>query len=171
MAFILPASSLYQWALHWLHYDPVWRRNTPSPVLRNTEGQRGSDNTRWGLSEAILCLYCQVSRKIIWEFLVVVAVAQSSPEYLWRVLDYLLPFLLWIFRSNSDEYHERLAEVMMYIEGNGSYSLLEKELVFAAKTAWRNAPRCIGRIQWNTLKVCFTWSAVCSVSDQPITVS
>ena len=49
----------------------------------------------------------------------------------------------------------------MYIEGNGSYSLLEKELVFAAKTAWRNASRCIGRIQWNNLKVCFTWSAVC----------
>lgn len=67
--------------------------------------------------------------------------------------DFLKQYFASISRSNSDEYHERLAEVMMYIEGNGSYSLLEKELVFAAKTAWRNASRCIGRIQWNNLKV------------------
>ncbi|KAK2574222.1 Nitric oxide synthase [Acropora cervicornis] len=67
--------------------------------------------------------------------------------------DFLKQYFASIARSNSDEYHERLAEVMMYIEENGSYSLLEKELLFAAKTAWRNASRCIGRIQWNNLKV------------------
>lgn len=27
------------------------------------------------------------------------------------------------------------------------------ELTFATKTAWRNAVRCIGRIQWNRLQV------------------
>ena len=26
-----------------------------------------------------------------------------------------------------------------------------EELTFGAKTAWRNAARCIGRIQWNRL--------------------
>ncbi|KAK2574255.1 Nitric oxide synthase, partial [Acropora cervicornis] len=67
--------------------------------------------------------------------------------------DFLKQYFASISRSNSNEYHERLAEMMMYIEGNGSYSLLEKELVFAAKTAWRNASRCIERIQWNNLKV------------------
>ena len=31
--------------------------------------------------------------------------------------------------------------------------MTEKELLFAAKTAWRNTPRCIGRFQWNSLEV------------------
>ncbi|PKK17644.1 nitric oxide synthase, endothelial, partial [Columba livia] len=31
--------------------------------------------------------------------------------------------------------------------------LLEPELVFGAKQAWRNAARCVGRIQWNKLQV------------------
>ena len=34
-----------------------------------------------------------------------------------------------------------------------TYELTENELVFGAKTAWRNASRCIGRIQWSKLKV------------------
>jgi nitric oxide synthase oxygenase domain/subunit len=28
-----------------------------------------------------------------------------------------------------------------------------KELVFGVKLAWRNAPRCVGRIQWNKIQV------------------
>ncbi|KFV65861.1 Nitric oxide synthase, endothelial, partial [Dryobates pubescens] len=35
----------------------------------------------------------------------------------------------------------------------GPYQLLEPELVFGAKQAWRNAARCVGRIQWNKLQV------------------
>ena len=38
----------------------------------------------------------------------------------------------------------------------GTYHLRESELVFGAKQAWRNAPRCVGRIQWGKLQV---WSA------------
>lgn len=35
-----------------------------------------------------------------------------------------------------------------------TYQLTETELVFGAKLAWRNATRCIGRIQWSKLQVC-----------------
>lgn len=35
----------------------------------------------------------------------------------------------------------------------GTYQLRESELVFGAKQAWRNAPRCVGRIQWGKLQV------------------
>ncbi|KAG7170858.1 Nitric oxide synthase, salivary gland-like, partial [Homarus americanus] len=35
----------------------------------------------------------------------------------------------------------------------GTYDLTQTELVYGAKLAWRNAPRCIGRIQWSKLQV------------------
>lgn len=38
----------------------------------------------------------------------------------------------------------------------GTYQLRESELVFGAKQAWRNAPRCVGRIQWGKLQVWLT---------------
>lgn len=39
------------------------------------------------------------------------------------------------------------------IAATGTYQLRESELVFGAKQAWRNAPRCVGRIQWGKLQV------------------
>lgn len=41
------------------------------------------------------------------------------------------------------------------IETTGTYQLTGDELIFATKQAWRNAPRCIGRIQWSNLQVDF----------------
>lgn len=51
------------------------------------------------------------------------------------------------------EHQQRLAEVIETIEECGTYEMTEKELLFAAKTAWRNTPRCIGRFQWNSLEL------------------
>lgn len=62
-------------------------------------------------------------------------------------------FFRCIFSYNSDDYQNRLTEVVESIEETGTYEMTEKELIFATKTAWRNAPRCIGRIQWNNLQV------------------
>jgi len=42
---------------------------------------------------------------------------------------------------------------MKEIAKNGTYDLTEKELIFGCRMAWRNASRCIGRIQWNKLQV------------------
>lgn len=56
-------------------------------------------------------------------------------------------------RENSPAHTQRLREVEASIAATGTYQLLEPELVFGAKQAWRNAARCVGRIQWNKLQV------------------
>lgn len=56
-------------------------------------------------------------------------------------------------RLNSPAYLGRWEQVQKDIENTGSYQLTETELVFGAKLAWRNAARCIGRIQWAKLQV------------------
>lgn len=41
------------------------------------------------------------------------------------------------------------------IEATGTYQLKDTELIYGAKHAWRNAPRCVGRIQWSKLQVIY----------------
>jgi len=48
---------------------------------------------------------------------------------------------------------KRLTEIETEIERTGTYTLTTDELHFGAKSAWRNAARCIGRIQWNKLEL------------------
>nr|XP_020655911.1 nitric oxide synthase, endothelial isoform X1 [Pogona vitticeps] len=56
-------------------------------------------------------------------------------------------------RSESQAHLQRLQEVEQQIAETGTYQLQEAELIFGAKHAWRNAARCVGRIQWNKLQV------------------
>ncbi|XP_028607253.2 nitric oxide synthase 3 isoform X2 [Podarcis muralis] len=56
-------------------------------------------------------------------------------------------------RSESQAHLQRLQEVEQQIAETGTYQLLQAELIFGAKHAWRNASRCLGRIQWNKLQV------------------
>ncbi|XP_015685678.1 nitric oxide synthase, inducible, partial [Protobothrops mucrosquamatus] len=53
----------------------------------------------------------------------------------------------------TEEHTTRLEAVAQEIERTGTYQLTKEELIFATKQAWRNAPRCIGRIQWSNLQV------------------
>lgn len=48
---------------------------------------------------------------------------------------------------------ERLEEVTKEIEATDTYQLRDTELIYGAKHAWRNAARCVGRIQWSKLQV------------------
>lgn len=48
---------------------------------------------------------------------------------------------------------ERLDEVTKEIEATDTYQLRDTELIYGAKHAWRNAARCVGRIQWSKLQV------------------
>ena len=57
------------------------------------------------------------------------------------------------YSKGSQAHERRLTQAMIEIDERGTYNLTEKELAFGAKTAWRNAPRCIGRIQWNRLQL------------------
>ncbi|XP_058416280.1 nitric oxide synthase, inducible [Diceros bicornis minor] len=55
--------------------------------------------------------------------------------------------------AKIEEHLARLEAVTKEIETTGTYQLTRDELIFATKQAWRNAPRCIGRIQWSNLQV------------------
>ncbi|TWW60210.1 Nitric oxide synthase, brain [Takifugu flavidus] len=53
----------------------------------------------------------------------------------------------------SKAHTDRLEEVTKEIEATGTYQLKDTELIYGAKHAWRNAARCVGRIQWSKLQV------------------
>jgi nitric oxide synthase oxygenase domain/subunit len=53
----------------------------------------------------------------------------------------------------SDEFEDRWKDVEHDLDIRGHYDLSEQELEYAARTAWRNSPRCPGRIQWKNLKL------------------
>ncbi len=48
---------------------------------------------------------------------------------------------------------ERMRQVRREIESEGTYWHTEAELTFAARVAWRNSSRCIGRLYWRSLRV------------------
>lgn len=58
-------------------------------------------------------------------------------------LHFLIPNILAI----------RLTEVADEIKLTGTYRQTYDELAYGAKVAWRNASRCINRIQWNRMEV------------------
>ena len=66
-------------------------------------------------------------------------------------------FLKEYFHSICDkrgaENIKRVEEVTKAIVETGTYELTSDELEFGAKTAWRNASRCIGRIQYSNLEL------------------
>lgn len=69
-------------------------------------------------------------------------------------------------RSGSKAHMERLEEVTKEIEATDTYQLRDTELIYGAKHAWRNAARCVGRIQWSKLQVSTStagdsWQAAC----------
>ena len=56
-------------------------------------------------------------------------------------------------KLGSEAHEQRWNHVSSEIQSTGTYNLTLDELTFGAKLAWRNAPRCIGRIQWSKLQV------------------
>ncbi|XP_058035287.1 nitric oxide synthase 3 isoform X3 [Ahaetulla prasina] len=79
--------------------------------------------------------------------------ARSEEELLPLARDFITLYYSSMKRAESQAHHQRLQEVEQQIATTGTYQLVEAELVFGAKHAWRNAARCLGRIQWNKLQV------------------
>lgn len=74
----------------------------------------------------------------------------------------MLVYLFFLFLPHyhsalGNEYENKLAvrlwQIQQEIEEKGHYELTYEELVFGARTAWRNAPRCVNRIIWRQLEV------------------
>ncbi|XP_076232753.1 nitric oxide synthase [Calliopsis andreniformis] len=78
---------------------------------------------------------------------------RSKEEILVYAKDFLEQYFSSIRRLNSEAHRSRWECVQKEVIATGTYQLTETELVFGAKLAWRNAARCIGRIQWSKLQV------------------
>ncbi|CAC5400378.1 NOS1 [Mytilus coruscus] len=78
---------------------------------------------------------------------------RPKEELLLQAKDFIQQYYIAIKSNDSIEHKERWTEVKNSIENTGTYHLTLKELIFGAKQAWRNAPRCIGRIQWSNLQI------------------
>jgi nitric-oxide synthase, bacterial len=48
---------------------------------------------------------------------------------------------------------DRMRQVRDEVKSHGTYRHTAEELAFAARVAWRNSSRCIGRMYWRTLRV------------------
>lgn len=81
------------------------------------------------------------------------AETKSKEVVLQQAVDFINQFYASVKREGSKTHKERLEEILKSIKNTGTYELKETELCFGARTAWRNAPRCIGRIQWSKLQV------------------
>uniref|UniRef100_W5KSD2 Nitric oxide synthase n=1 Tax=Astyanax mexicanus TaxID=7994 RepID=W5KSD2_ASTMX len=81
-------------------------------------------------------------------------VAPPAPnELLTQAIDFINQYYKSFKTSKIEEHLARVDEVAREIDATGTYQLTTEELAFGAKQAWRNAPRCIGRIQWANLQL------------------
>ncbi|XP_029018514.1 nitric oxide synthase, brain isoform X2 [Betta splendens] len=79
--------------------------------------------------------------------------ARTRKELLPLATDFLDQYYTSIRRFGSKAHLDRREEVTKEIEASGTYQLKDTELIYGAKHAWRNAARCVGRIQWSKLQV------------------
>lgn len=78
---------------------------------------------------------------------------RSKEETKRQAIDFLNQYYASTKSENSPEHKQREESVLRDIDSKGWYDLDEKELSFGARMAWRNAARCIGRIQWKKLQI------------------
>ncbi|XP_075760963.1 nitric oxide synthase, inducible [Pelodiscus sinensis] len=74
-------------------------------------------------------------------------------EILPQAIEFINQYYNSLKEPQPEEHQGRMQSVTEEIETTGTYQLTKDELIFATKQAWRNAPRCIGRIQWSNLQV------------------
>ena len=55
--------------------------------------------------------------------------------------------------NKEDLFEERWLMVLSSIEEKGTYELLDFELDYGTKVAWRNSNKCIGRLFWRSMEV------------------
>ncbi|OWR52517.1 nitric oxide synthase [Danaus plexippus plexippus] len=88
---------------------------------------------------------------------------RTTEEVFKEAQAFLRQYFSSIRRENSEAHLKRIQEVERELNDTGTYQLKTPELVFGAKLAWRNASRCIGRIQWKKLQI-FDCRAVTTAS-------
>ena len=79
---------------------------------------------------------------------------RSKEQLLMEAYQFMEQYYASIKRLHTPAHRDRLREIESEVHDRGTYELRQTELIYGAKLAWRNAPRCIGRIQWSKLQVC-----------------
>uniref|UniRef100_A0AAY4D3Q9 Nitric oxide synthase n=1 Tax=Denticeps clupeoides TaxID=299321 RepID=A0AAY4D3Q9_9TELE len=77
----------------------------------------------------------------------------STGELMTQAIDFINQYYKSLRVLKTEEHLCRVKKVALEIDATGTYQLTPDELAFGAKQAWRNAPRCIGRIQWSNLQM------------------
>jgi nitric oxide synthase oxygenase domain/subunit len=80
---------------------------------------------------------------------------RSNDEILHEAKNFIEQYYASIKRTNSLAHESRWNQIVKEVTERNTYTLKETELIFGAKLGWRNAPRCIGRIQWSKLQVLY----------------
>jgi len=64
-------------------------------------------------------------------------------------------FVALFYEENPEAgvYADRMRQIRGEVKASGTYAHTAAELEFAARVAWRNSSRCIGRLYWRTLRV------------------
>lgn len=78
---------------------------------------------------------------------------RSREQVLTEAYQFMEQYYASVKRLHTPAHRDRLREVEAEVRSTGTYQLKHTELIFGAKLGWRNAPRCIGRIQWSKLQV------------------
>ncbi|XP_038647078.1 nitric oxide synthase, brain [Scyliorhinus canicula] len=79
--------------------------------------------------------------------------APKDEKLLPLATEFINQYYTSIRRLGSKAHLQRIEEMTKEIETTGTYQLKDTELIYGAKHAWRNAARCVGRIQWSKLQV------------------
>src|SRR4051812_1798120 len=85
-----------------------------------------------------------------------VLVSQDTHSHRAVDIEEAMDFLKEFFVENpalGESREERMHAVADEIARTGTYRHSEKELVWGARSAWRNAAKCIGRFYWQGLLV------------------
>lgn len=77
----------------------------------------------------------------------------TSSRIISEAVDFLNVFHRETFDSNRLPLSQRIEEVIESIESTGTYEHTNEELSYGVKLSWRNASRCIYRIQWRNIEV------------------
>lgn len=78
---------------------------------------------------------------------------RSKEQLLTEAYQFMEQYYASVKRLHTPAHRDRLREIEAEVHQRSTYELRQTELIFGAKLAWRNAPRCIGRIQWSKLQV------------------
>lgn len=78
---------------------------------------------------------------------------RSKGDILEQAVEFIEEYFMFKKETSTEKLSERLAFIKQQIDTTGTYHLTSDELLFGAKLAWRNASRCIGRIQWQKIEL------------------